>query len=747
MSNVYPGNASLAAEVKHRVLTTFRQSVELARQGSLEDAALGCSFVLKLDPSFTPAQRLADEISAGAFVIDYDAYLEEVSEQGDPLTAAREALIQRDFSRALELASAVLREDMMDPQAQEIAGIAQERMEASPFIEQFVRKAEAKLAAGDASGAVAELEKARKLDSSHPALLRFKDSLNRKKGQPAPAEPFDVPFGEPAATSPQEPSPFDASESFVVDSDPYGASPARAGDFGFVFGEDQLPGTPSSSPQTPPSGGAGIDQGFSFEDSFAPASPAGSSFSDGFSSPSGSGSFESTLGHAFGGETEPIIEEARTFDFSTASVETTPEEREKIAQFLKEGDELFEKADYQQAIDAWSRIFLIDVTSEEATNRIERARLKRHAIEGELDDMFSEAVAAYERGDHDTAREKAGQILFTDPGRREARELIERLDAGESAPSLAASAPAAMIEDDFFSEEEAIISGENAPLIPPAPEATLSPSAGKSRKDAPAAARSSSRKGLSLPLTAVIALLLLGAGGWYGWQMMNQTSVHDPAATEAIFAQADRLAEAGRFDEAINRLLNVATDDPQHDRAIEMIGELKERKTQSAGTIDGRPSSEVYEENLQIARAAFAERDYLGAKKAFEQARAIQALPDELADLYREASSQAARFDDAVRLIGEKKYPEAAERLEQLQRDDPENPNVRQMLSTVWFNSAVESLRKNDTREAASQLDRALRFSGSDPQIRRTRELASRYDGKEKDLLYRIYVNNLDLRE
>jgi tetratricopeptide (TPR) repeat protein len=757
MSHVYPGNASLAAEVKHRVLTTFRQSVELARQGSLDDAALGCAFVLKLDPSFTPAQRLADEINAGAFVIDYDSYLDEVAEQGDPLAAAREALIQRDFSRALELASAVLRENMMDPQAQEIAGIAQERLEADPFIEQFVRKAESKLAAGDTAGAVVEIEKARKLDSSHPALLRFKDSLNRRKAPaPPPAEydfsdGFGTPLEEPAATSPSNSqadhsSSFDAS--FVVDGDPLAASSAQASDFGFVFGEEQLPESPSGSPHVSAPEEPLSEQGFSFEGSFSPAPPAGSGFTDSFSaSSSGSGgSFESTLGHAFGGavENEPEVGEARTFDFSSASVETTPEEREKIAQFLNEGDELFAKSDYQAAIDAWSRIFLIDVTNEDATTRIERARLKRHALEGELDDLFGEAVAAYESGDHETAREKAGQLLFADPGRREARELIERLDAGDPAPSLTSPEIPAALDDDFFLEEEAVITGENAPLIPPGPPTSSAPPARQAQKSATPAKAS---RGLSLPLVAVVALLLLGAGGWYGWRMMNETPAHDPGLTEAIFAQADRLAGAGQFDEAINRLMNVASDDPQHDRAIEMIGDLRERKSQSAGLIDGRPSSEVFAENLEMARAALAERDYLGARKAFEEARAIQSLPAELDELYREASSQAAKFDTAVRLIREKKYPEAAERLEQLQRDDPENPNIRLMLSSVWFNSAVESLRKDDTREAVSQLDRALRFSAADPQIRRARELAGRYDGKEKDLLYRIFVNHLDLRE
>ena len=55
-------------------------------------------------------------------------------------------------------------------------------------------------------------------------------------------------------------------------------------------------------------------------------------------------------------------------DLSKA-VETSAEDRAKIDKYLEEGDRLYASGDYQQAIDTWSRVFLIDVTNDDASER------------------------------------------------------------------------------------------------------------------------------------------------------------------------------------------------------------------------------------------------------------------------------------------------------------------------------------------------------------------------------------------
>src|SRR6185436_5525717 len=62
----YSGNPSLSAELKERILGTFQQTLDLARQGSRQEALLGCDFVLRLDPQFEPARRLQERLKAGS---------------------------------------------------------------------------------------------------------------------------------------------------------------------------------------------------------------------------------------------------------------------------------------------------------------------------------------------------------------------------------------------------------------------------------------------------------------------------------------------------------------------------------------------------------------------------------------------------------------------------------------------------------------------------------------------------------
>ena len=63
--NSYPGNPALSPEVRQRVETTYRQSLELAERGNRQEASLGCDFVLQLDPDYAPARDLLARLESG----------------------------------------------------------------------------------------------------------------------------------------------------------------------------------------------------------------------------------------------------------------------------------------------------------------------------------------------------------------------------------------------------------------------------------------------------------------------------------------------------------------------------------------------------------------------------------------------------------------------------------------------------------------------------------------------------------
>jgi len=54
----YAGNAKLSQEIQNRILNTFQQTIALVEEGNVQEALLGCDFILRLDPLFEPARKL-----------------------------------------------------------------------------------------------------------------------------------------------------------------------------------------------------------------------------------------------------------------------------------------------------------------------------------------------------------------------------------------------------------------------------------------------------------------------------------------------------------------------------------------------------------------------------------------------------------------------------------------------------------------------------------------------------------------
>src|SRR3954454_24393894 len=285
----YLGNPSLSPAVKDRVRSTFQQALTLYKQGRHDEVIQGCGLILRMDPLFDPAKKLLEKTRNPSSPIDIDALVPAPA--SEPMAAARAAMAARDFQRVVTITTEVLTDDLLNDDARVLNEHAREKMEAAPFVEQFVRKFEQLRGAGNATGARAELEKARSLDPDHPAIAKMEAAL-------------------PAAAAPAAPSFSFDSPSFVVDAPPPMSTrgTAQASDFGFTFEEEK-------APEPAPAAG-----GFSFD---APAPADGGGFADfSFATPAASSdpfdSFNPTPAPAL---PETPSEGPRTFDFSTVSVE------------------------------------------------------------------------------------------------------------------------------------------------------------------------------------------------------------------------------------------------------------------------------------------------------------------------------------------------------------------------------------------------------------------------------------------
>jgi hypothetical protein len=667
----------------------------------------------------------------------------------EALSQARTAFAQRDFQRAIDLTTEVLSQDLMNDEARVLNEKARERMEAQPFIEQFSKKVANAIASGNMAGAKTDLEKMRQLDPDHPSIPRLEASIS-SGGSPSfvidsPAQP---PSGRSAAQAtdfgftfeeekPKEPEPAAfGGFSFGGDSGGSGFAPTPPApppvESPASFSFDTPLSTPAVAPPPPPpppppAPAAPAAGGFSFD---APAAAASSPFGDsGFSFDAPA----STPG-------PPTLEKAPSsgeFDFATASVSTSPEDQEKVQQYLAEGDRAFEAGDDQQAIDLWSRIFLIDVTNDEASARIEKAKMRKREGESDIDSQLAAAIAAFDRGDKADARDRLLEILRRDPDNTTANDYLEQINASATLP-----APGGAPMDDLFNEP--------APSASPAPAAAAAaakpaaaPAAAK--KAAPKAAAAPAKKGIPTVAIIAAAVVVLALGGWFAWSKFSKPAT-DPAATQAIFKQSQALAQKGQYDLAIAMLQDVKPEDPQHDKALSMIADLQHRKAQSAELVNGRPAAVVFQENLANGKAAFEAHDYDAAKRAFDAAARIKALPEDMKQLYNTASQQVAKLDSAKALFKEQRYADALVNLASLAEQDPQNASIKRIITDAHFNLGAQALTEERLGDAVKEFDEVLKMDPSDDLAKRSKQLAERYNGQPKDLLYKIYVKYLPTR-
>ncbi|HWW60804.1 MAG TPA: tetratricopeptide repeat protein, partial [Thermoanaerobaculia bacterium] len=536
--------------------------------------------------------------------------------------------------------------------------------------------------------------------------------------------------GYPVPPSPQSFA-SNTTPSFVVDpappANPAGRGTAKAADFGFTF-EEEKP----------------ADAGFASFSFDTPAEPAAAGF--GFGTPAAEGGFSfDSGGRAPGAE----------FDFSTAAIDTSPDDQKKIEQYLTDGDLAFNAGDYQKSIDLWSRIFLIDVTNEQASERIEKAKAKRTDIERRVETLIADGVFAFDGGNPGEARTKFSEALRLDPGNVTAQEYIDRLGNTPATPAAGNASffsPAADrgVDVDFF-EEEPMEGGFEAPLIPPEPGAgpapAATPAAAKKKKSGPVKKAKVSKPMPIGPILAVLAILVLGAGGWYAWTHFFNEPDTVAVASDQVFARASMLAKRGKYDEAIAALQEIKAGDPQHEQALRMISDFQQKKVSADELIDGKPAAQFYLDQISAAKTSYQAHDYDATKSAFEQAMRVKPLDAEAKGLYDLATQKVAALSTAKALFGERRYAEAIAGLQPLLAQDPENKNIQRMLTDAHFNLGAAALQDEKLPDAIREFDEVLKADPGDELAKRSKDLAARYDGQPKDLLYRIYVKYLPLRQ
>jgi len=703
----YSGNSSLSSEVKQRILSTFEQTLELARDGNRQEALLGCDFVLRMDPQFEPARVLQERLrtSAGPVQVqdlqsgtatlaaaDPFADLDGLSLDLPDLLPAnlpglpgidgalrgelQELLDQRRFQDLMARAQKEQAAVAADPELQRIAGMAQERMEAEPYVQKFLGAARQALQAGQTDEVGRLLDKARSLDPSHPGIAEIEHER--------------------------------------------GASPVA--------------NWTASGPVAPPAPEVALPP--PLQTSAMPTSLA------------------------FGGGDS--------------------ESDRRIRELLAEGQTAFDAGDPQGAIDAWSRIFLIDIDHQEASRRIEAARKVKAESERQVEEIFHDGLGHLEGGDLAAARKAFERVLEIQPSYFAAREYLQQLDAGNvprpqpsgtretfagSAPPAATALPGAGRD---LKEEI---------LVPPEPAGEAKPERRPARKP-PSTRRDPGRARRLFLIVGGLVLLIALAGAYFLFLKKDQifpnsqpeVTATPGAASGDPITRAQRLNKSGKTDRALSVLRHIPQNDPHYAEAQKLIAqwggaggaggtpEPGATPTEATATTPGAPgvtpgapggagqeNQDKRNELLSGARQAFAERTYLKALNRLEAAGALAKLDGDDAKLLADTKQKLSSLDKTIDLFHQHEWEFVAREMWTKHEAEPANRDVTQLLADSYYDLAVRDLQRNDASKAVEKLKQVLELQ-DDPLVRRHLQFAETYQDRNKDLLYRIYVKYLPYR-
>ena len=552
------------------------------------------------------------------------------------------------------------------------------------------------------------------------------------------------PFARPAPAAPVFPNPPIAlpSPAFSLDapgSDAFGASGSE-----LSFSEALSPAPDPFAPPAPSgdpfaaTGPAG--------DAFAPPEPSAELFgspslpADPFTSPA------------------PVLPVPNRGPAPGSAAQADP----RISQFLRQGDDAAARGQLQEAIDLWSRVFLIDLSNDEASRRIDTAREKQSEAARQLDVLLTEGVQRYEAGDLSSARDAFLQVLTLSESDATARNYLNQIDAVLEGPSTgAAPSTAASLADAPYMGDELESPGRPsfADDLPPL-EGRMGEDSGfegarigSARREAGTTEHGGRIDGRVLIGVATLVLVGVAAAAWFLFKPKGDApttaAVEPPVAAAA--AQQDPLEKAqalfkqGKVDDALGILTAIPSTDPRHDQALVLIDQFK-------SSAEPRPSAGPAVSDAQVDEARLAGLANLSSGRYIDAVKSldlvVKARPDDA-----EASQALARARDSVSALGsairsynEQDYESALRLLWDLRKQDSKNKDVEEYLFKSYFNDGILNLQAGGTKKAAEAFREAAALRPQDTETQRHLKFSRRYAGGTNDLLARIYVKHVSPR-
>jgi len=717
----YPGDPALAPDVQQRILTTFQQTLELASKGSRQEALLGCDFILRLDPHYGPARTLQQLVNAGRSgpqLAELLGTAGAASAPEAPTPAARgDAGVDSFADLSLELPAAPPPSTSGGPSlAKEI-----ERLFASRSFVELLQLAEQNRRAIAGEPKLRQLiDQAQSRLEAEPYVRTFLDSARQavQVGEPEEAERL---LRKARSLDPSHPGIAELEEARKLYDDPSRTLGARRR--GIQMDETLEAAEP----------GEGDEPSLELpEVDFSFASSDGEPFN-----------LQEEAGGGAGGEGEG------------------DEGGGRIEQLLGEGQAAFDRGEYQGAIDAWSRIFLIDIDHQEAARRIEQARQLKAERERETEEIFHEGAERFDAGDLVAAEAAFRRVVEIAPGHVLAVEFLERIEArreGGAAPVVPSAVERAAGEEP---PRAAATVSPRAPrekmtgeiLVPP------EPGSGRTREEERAAfAVAAKRRSVPAPnflLIGGLVLALLAVGGWL--LLKNRARLfpnsHEtletpaPAVADPI-ARAKALVADGKTAIAIAQLRRLPPQDAQYAEAQSLISQW-EALVKPAEPVPAGPTPEAKARRSALvgeAEQACQQQEFLRCQRLLAKAAEMAPLDAQLSGLAAHAGERLAPLAGEIKMYQDGDYEFLLNALWRRREDEPANRDIKRLIIDSYFNLGVLELQRGDPAAAAERFREAVTLDANDSELARLQAFSQVYTRRNEDLLYQIYVKYLAVR-
>jgi tetratricopeptide (TPR) repeat protein len=425
----------------------------------------------------------------------------------------------------------------------------------------------------------------------------------------------------------------------------------------------------------------------------------------------------------------------------------------RITQFLKQGDEAFARGSAQEAIDLWSRVFLIDLSNEDASRRIDSARESQAETARKIDMLLSEGVQSFEAGDLPGARNKFLDVLALSESDATARGYLNQIDAALSTPGAGGPPPSAPTPDSDFMRNE--IEAPRAPsFADEIPAFDLEASGEAAVPERATLPKKKSRVDLRLLLAAGLVLLAGIGGGTYWFLRSGRTPAPNVGPStkpggpvrpaDDPFQKAQVLFDAGKIDEAIAVLLKLPDSDPRHNEALVRIEKMK---SSAAPTPAPAAPSEAALDEMRVAGfAAVASSRYIDAVKNLDPVVKARPQDTEAAAALKRSLDQVSALSSAVKSYNEGDYESAIKLLWEARKQDTKNQDVEEYLTNAYVNSAIQALQAGNMAKAQSSLKEATELRPGDAEAQRLMHFVRKYPRGATDLLSKILIKHLAVR-